>query len=372
MSTTTKYVHGLSPEAYVSPDIARLEDKHVFQKNWCFVGFKSDLASHNDFLSTKIGGVPVVVQNFSGELRAFSNICTHRRSTLQKSDCGNRKLSCPYHGWTFNKDGLPIGIPDNENSFGIDKADLSRHALTSYTLKLCGNFIFVRVEPQGEDLQTFLGKNWDVLEHASTIMTDKIASKKIPWRANWKIGVESVLEVYHLGPVHPDTFKNLTKSRWDCAVQGRHSSGHTDLSDKAKTWWDGVRKKLALNQSEKYSEYNHFFIYPNTAIGLTNGSLMSVQTYDPTGIASCDLHYRLFLAAPVEEKTSTEQKSLKRAAVQSLVTFNDQVLDEDRLVSEECSANMKYVTAPGILGKSELRLRFFHENLRDDYGMQNA
>ena len=372
MSSKTKYVQGLSPEAYVSPDIARLEDKHVFQKHWYFVGFRSDVAAHNDFLSLKIGGVPVVVQNFSGELRAFSNICTHRRSTLQMSDCGNRKLSCPYHGWTFNKDGLPIGIPDNENSFGIDKANLGHHALTSYALESCGNFVFVRIAPQGEELKAFLGENWGVLEHLSKIITDKIASQKKPWKANWKIGVESVLEIYHLGPVHPVTFKNFAKSRWDCAAHGRHSTGHTDLSDKAKSWWDGVQRKLALKKSEKYNEYNHFFIYPNIAIGLTNGSLMSVQTYDPTGIDSCDLHYRLFLAAPEGEKTGAAQKALRRAAVQSLVAFNDQVLEEDRLVSEGCHANMKHVTAPAILGMSEIRLRDFHENLRDDYGVKNG
>ena len=133
-----------------------------------------------------------------------------------------------------------------------------------------------------------------------------------------------------------------------------------------------MQRKLALKKSEKYNEYNHFFIYPNIAIGLTNGSLMSVQTYDQTGIDSCDLHYRLFLAAPKGEKTSAAQKTLKRAAVQSIVAFNDQVLEEDRLVSEGCHANMKHVTAPAILGMSEIRLRDFHENLRDDYGVKNG
>ncbi|MCK5575659.1 MAG: hypothetical protein KAI28_07570, partial [Sphingomonadales bacterium] len=66
-------------------------------------------------------------------------------------------------------------------------------------------------------------------------------------------------------------------------------------------------------------------------------------------------------------KDGIAYRALKKAAVQSLVDFNEQVLEEDRVVSEGCQKNMPHVTTPGILGASEVRLKDFHKALRDDY-----
>ncbi len=363
MSITSSACDGLIPSAYTSEKTHREEQREVFASNWIFAGFFSDLSKTNDFLTLSVGGLPVVVQNFDGHLRAFLNVCAHRRATLQNADCGNRKLICPYHGWTYDQTGRPVGIPDNARSFRIEADGSSRHMLRRFCVEACGNFVFVRIASEGKSLRDFLGEQWDVLEHLSTLMLRPVASRKLPWATNWKIGVESVLEIYHVAQVHPETFKKFTQSRWDCHADGPHSTGHSDLSPEAKKWWRRVRGLLSLRKSDTLDEYNHYFIYPNLAIGITNGTLMSVQTYDPVDPEHCTLNYRLWLAGPLVEKTSSIGSSQEHAIVQSVVSFNERVLEEDRLISEQCQRNMSVVEAPAVIGVCEGRIQAFHREL---------
>jgi len=362
--------NGLPPKAYICPDIFKNEMREVFHKNWVFIGFKSSLSKPNDFITASIGGVPVVVQNFDGYLKAFLNVCAHRRASLQITDCGNRKLICPYHGWTYDKYGRPVGIPDNQNSFRIQSDNESNKiGLKEYELEICGNFVFVCIEPSRETLREFLNVHWDVIEHISNLIKFPLKNRKIPWLANWKIGVESVLEIYHVAQVHPETFKKFTQSRWDFSAQGKHSTGHSDLSPEAIKWWGRVRRLIGLPKSELLSDYNHYFIYPNLAIAVTNGTLMSVQTYDPVDSGECFLNYRLFVGETVE--TSSISGVHEDSIFNSVTTFNEQVLNEDRLISEQCQLNMNFVDNPAIMGTCEDRIFDFHESLRSDvnYGV---
>ncbi len=365
MGITPSRRDGLAPSAYTSQAHFEQEMREVFRRHWVFAGFKSALAQPNDFVTLSVGGLPVVVQNFAGELGAFLNVCAHRRATLQTQECGNRKLICPYHGWTYDASGAPAGIPDNARSFQIHAESAGPHRLKRYALEACGNFLFVRVASEGPSLREFLGAQWDVLEHLSQLMTQPLASRKMPWKTNWKIGVESVLEIYHVAQVHPDTFKKFTLARWDCEADALHSTGHSDLSPEAKKWWKRVRGLLGLVQSEQLDEYNHYFIYPNLAIGVTNGTLMSVQTYDPVDAGHCELNYRLWVAgtgAAVAISPAQQQ-----AILDSVVDFNDQVLDEDRVVSEQCQQNMAHVDTPAVIGVCEGRIQVFHQALERDF-----
>jgi phenylpropionate dioxygenase-like ring-hydroxylating dioxygenase large terminal subunit len=37
----------------------------------------------------------------------FQNICTHYFKRIQTEESGNRSLLCEYHGWNYNKEGIP-------------------------------------------------------------------------------------------------------------------------------------------------------------------------------------------------------------------------------------------------------------------------
>lgn len=348
---------GLDPAAYIDPAIAAQEDARLFARAWMFVGFEDALARPNDFLTTRIAGQPVVVQNMGGTVKAFANICSHRFATLQTDTGGQRPLVCPYHGWSYDHNGVPKGIPCAEE-FGLDAADKAARALACYATEAVGRFRFVRLSATGPDLRTWLGPVAELLEHLSALFTLPVDNARLPWATNWKIGVESVLEVYHVTTVHPQTFKPFTRDGWDIEPLGENASGgRSYLSAASEKWWDGVAKKMDLASSSRFTDYDHFTIWPNMAIGLTRGNLMSVQTYDPVSPTDCTLHYRLFMAAPRKQVPAAVMK----AVTDNAITFNKQVLEEDRIVSEAVQGNLAHVSGPATIGRHEGRIVHFHD-----------
>jgi choline monooxygenase len=361
--------HRYSGEVNHAEDVAK-----IFRQSWMFVGFTDDLRNDNDFITTDIAGTSILVQNFDGELRAFHNVCTHRYSLIHLRPCGNGKPVCPYHGWVYNKDGVPVGIPGNREHFGFDEEAKRKRALPRFAVATRGRFVFVRLEVGGAGMEMEAGRGLNeqlgaygaILDHLSGLFVDRIDERVLPWATNWKVGVESVLEVYHVDATHPETFKPFTKKIWLCSYEREHSRGTTHLSDGSVRWWDGVLAKMGLPRSDRLQNYDHFFIFPNLAIGVTHGALMSVQTYNPVDADRCNLHFRLFLGETSKPQTRTG--AARKAVEGNLRSFNDRVLEEDRVVSEAVHKGLKQVVSPAVPGGSEERIHAFHRAYLDRIG----
>ncbi len=68
---------------------------------WLCLGRASALAEPGDYAAWEIAGQPAaVVRDRDGQLRAFSNVCLHRMSTLLHGRGRVRAIVCPYHAWT--------------------------------------------------------------------------------------------------------------------------------------------------------------------------------------------------------------------------------------------------------------------------------
>lgn len=363
-----KAVPGLSPAAYHDPVVFGLEEERIFRHCWVFVGFTDDLAQPNDYLTHRIGGLDVVVQNFGGDLRAFRNVCTHRFAVIRPERRGNGMLRCSYHGWTFDRDGVPYGIPGNEAHFGLDHAGRCARALTPVAVATCGRFVFLRVAADGVSLDDWLGPYAAILRHASDLFVRSFDERDIPWDANWKMGVESVLEVYHADTVHPDTFRKLVSGGWRCDYAGVHSRGVIGLSSQSARWWDGVAGRLGLRPSGDLRDYDHLHLFPNLEIGFTRGTVMSVQTYDPVDSARCRLRLRLFLADPdglAADAASGAGRAKGGEAARRLVEatardLNIALLREDQEMSERAWRGARQVDFPALLGRNEERIQHFH------------
>ena len=360
----------IAPEAYCNAKIYQQEQQQVFQKHWHFVGFADQLANANDFITKRIGDVPVLVQNIQGELQALLNICSHRRATLQTEPSGNRVLRCPYHCWSYGKQGKLMSVPQDRSDFAFNEQERKALALKQFSLDTAGNFVFVRVSPQGEGLAEFLGSYYTLLQEMSAYFVDPIEQGNYQWKTNWKLAVETVLEVYHVPGVHPESFIKLAKPSCEIIQNGKHNTGITPLQGTPQKWWAGVRKHLKLSQHPSLTEYNHFFIYPNLAIGLTNGSLMSVQTYEPIDSTHCQLNYELRMVK--RKDGGTTSNAVKAAVKENFTNFNHTTLEEDRVIAESCQQNMGQVNTPAMLGKCEARLVHFHDTWRADLQLTSA
>ncbi|WP_354004108.1 Rieske 2Fe-2S domain-containing protein [Delftia sp.] len=62
----------------VLPSIFQRSSEKIFRKAWQFAGLKTLLPKNNSYITRKIAGLPMVIQNFHGEFRAFENVCLHR------------------------------------------------------------------------------------------------------------------------------------------------------------------------------------------------------------------------------------------------------------------------------------------------------
>ena len=303
-------------------------------------------------------GRPILIHNFDGEVRAFLNVCSHRFSLLQCAPRGNRPVRCPYHGWAYDRDGIPVGIPGNAAHFGLDRTDRAALALPRYSLECRGRFLFVRLSQDGPALSDYLGPYAEILDHLSSLCSETFEDRSLPWASNWKLGVENVLEVYHAEFVHPDSFRQFVAKGWECSHARDHSRGLAPLSEASRRWWSGVTTRLGLNTDHRFTGYDHYFIFPNLAIGVTDGAMISVQTYEPVSAAECRLHFRLRLA------DAARTSAAHAAVTEQIRSFNLTVLDEDRQICERVHQGSRYVSRPPLLGRNEVRISAFHDAYR--------
>ncbi len=354
----------LSPADYLAPDIFARERDGLFARHWQFVGFQDALAQEGAFITRQIAGQPVLIRNMDGELRAFRNICSHRFARLKSAESGEDTpgpLRCPYHGWAYDRDGVPRGIPGNKECFGLDRGEKEALALHRYPLAQIGRFVFVRIAADGPTLEAAVGPHLTLLHQLSDAFEAPFAEVAQPWQADWKIGIENVLEVYHVDAVHPDSFRTVVDGSWRVVPEGVHSLGYAGIRPEATRWWEGVGKRLGLQAAEGFSDYVHLLLFPNLAIGVTAGRMISVQTFEPTAPGRFTLRYRLCLARGAKPGGAARQ-----AVETHLKALNETLLSEDRTICEEVQVGTAAADRPALLGANEDRIAHFHASLRSE------
>ena len=346
----------IAPKHYFDLDIFKSEQDTVFSKNWIFVGFKTDLQSNNDFITTKIASIPVVIQNFNGVLKAFLNVCSHRFSLLQTDKKGNRPLLCPYHGWAYNNEGLPFGIPKQPYFKTFTDQELCDLKLREFELDVCGDLIFIKIKASEQKLNTYLGEYFDLLQQISQAKSKLIDVNAFKISANWKILIENTLESYHVNLVHAETFRKLGAKGLDFNFNGLHSSWDAELNLKD----DDVKLKKIHNNYEprifQLDHYKHIFIYPNLLVSTTYGISFNFSKIDAIDPAFSEFTSYVFTAKTNEENAVTEYYE------KSLIDFNRSVFNEDKVICESVQQGVVKSALQGLLSIEEERVHEFQTN----------
>ena len=132
---------------YHDPEFFELEKQTIFRQAWQLVCHTSDVPNAGDYHSFDFMGESVIVlRGEDGQIRSFHNACRHRASRLlddPKGHCG-RRITCPYHAWTYGLDGRLVAIPHRE---AFKDLDLSRHGLVPIDQEIFLGFIFIRFAP---------------------------------------------------------------------------------------------------------------------------------------------------------------------------------------------------------------------------------
>jgi phenylpropionate dioxygenase-like ring-hydroxylating dioxygenase large terminal subunit len=102
----------------------------LFRGGAHIVGWTGELPKPGTFITKNVAGHPVLVTRAEdGELRAFRNACTHRGAQVAEG-CGEaRRLTCPYHAWSFELNGDLAGQPQAYAFDDIEKSTLGLQPL---------------------------------------------------------------------------------------------------------------------------------------------------------------------------------------------------------------------------------------------------
>ena len=113
------------PQAfYTDPALHEADMDRIFRQHWIFVGHSCQIKAPGDFFTVTIGKDPlIIIRGDDGEIRALHNVCRHRGTLISREDCGQaRRLVCPYHQWTYERDGTLASCRGMHK--GIDRDEL--------------------------------------------------------------------------------------------------------------------------------------------------------------------------------------------------------------------------------------------------------
>jgi len=202
------------------PNIFDLEMRHIFEGGWVFLGLASQAPGPNDFFTTAIGRVPVLVmRDRDGMLRGFVNTCPHKGARIAQTQTGNARLHvCAYHSWTFDSAGRNTGVKWKKAGCYAAAFDDDSHDLAP--LPAFGDyrgFLFGSLAGGVPPLEAHLGEAAKLLDLVADQSTEGVelvpGTVTFTFDANWKLQLENCSDAYHFTSTHPSYIRVLEKRK---------------------------------------------------------------------------------------------------------------------------------------------------------------
>ena len=199
----------MPPSVYTSPGFLQREIETIFSREWFCVGRSSGLANPGDYVTCDLAGQPVVVlRDREGQIRAFSNVCLHRMSTLLEGSGNARVIVCPYHAWTYGLDGKLRGAPFMAQTTGFCKHD---YALPEIRCEEWLGWIYITLDRDRPAVASELGALERMIAPYRMENYVECFRETHVWDTNWKVLAENFMESYHLPVCHADTVGGHSK-----------------------------------------------------------------------------------------------------------------------------------------------------------------
>ena len=200
------------------------EMEKMWSQVWQFACREEHVAHPGDYFVYDIGKYSIViVRTESGALRAYHNSCLHRGTQLKpRASLGTSTvIQCPYHGWTWNLDGVLVELPCEWEFPHVDPDDMQ---LEQARVDTWNSLVFVNLADAGPSLSEYLEvlpehfQNWDMTGWRTSVH----ARKELP--CNWKAAQDAFIEAYHTRMVHPQTLGTAGDLNQQHDIFGDHVS----------------------------------------------------------------------------------------------------------------------------------------------------
>lgn len=208
-------------DVYTSPEVYRLEMRHLFPNAWVYIGHDSQTANKGDYITAQIGDQPLLmVRHTDNEIHVLYNRCPHKGTKIVIDRAGNtgKFFRCPYHAWSFKTDGCLLAIPLKKGYEGTGLEDTeAAHGMAAVgAMKNYRGFVFARLAPEGISFEDFFGESLSSLDN----MVDRSPEGRLtvvgaPLRymhkCNWKMLVENQTDTCHPMVAHESSAGTAVK-----------------------------------------------------------------------------------------------------------------------------------------------------------------
>jgi phenylpropionate dioxygenase-like ring-hydroxylating dioxygenase large terminal subunit len=204
--TTTRAETAVELDAarYVDPERFAHERRRLFLEFPQIVGLSCDLPEPGSWSCLDLAGVPVLlVRGEDGAFRAFINACRHRGARVAEGCGRGSRFVCPWHSWTYDDHGRLAGLPDRSS---FESLRLDHRSLTPLPAHERFGLLLVLPTPgrsfDPEDVLRGIGPQLEAFALGSLHRVD---TREMRVAANWKLAVDTGIEVYHVAFLHRDT-----------------------------------------------------------------------------------------------------------------------------------------------------------------------
>jgi carnitine monooxygenase subunit len=345
---------------YHDPEYFEVEMARLIRPSWQVVCHAAEIPRAGDWRTIDyLGESVLVIRGDDGQVRAFANVCRHRGSRVVAGAAGcARRLTCPYHAWTYGLDGRLIGVPRKSDYPGLDA---SRLGLVPVELESWRGFVFVRLEPGGPSVAEMMAPH--EAEIAPYRFEELEALGRVTLRArdvNWKNVADNYSDGLHIAVAHP----GLTRlfGRGYAISAGEHvdrmagdliERPSANPSERAYQHFLPVADHLP---PELRRRWLYFKLWPNLAFDIYPDQVdfMQFLPVSPTATVIREISYAL----------PDDRREMKAARYLNW-RINRRVNAEDTALIRGVQLGMASRSyTPGPLGESEVCLRSFARKVR--------
>ena len=331
---------------YVDPEVFERERTAIFERSWQYVGKADELARPGDYLTARVGRVPVVVvRNGSGDLAGFVNVCLHRCAEVVRGAGHRSTLQCHYHAWTYGLDGRLLSAPRSEREACFSTSD---YRLEPIQVGQYGPFVFVNLSSAAPSFEDSLGELPDRLADGGLDLDGLVAVERSEWEvaANWKVVVENYDECYHCPVAHPSFTRLMEVDPDRYALEA--GSWWSRASTPLRSWPEGRAVELPYDPTGEVTVGQFGYLWPNFTLVQNPGPPNAMAFYfvplapertlvvseylfapgTPPGLVRDMIEFNLAVGA--EDQALVE--SVQRGAASGRVGNGRLLLDSERLI----------------------------------------
>ena len=350
--------HSINTRCYTDSKFLDIERKQIFHRSWQFLCHEEKLSEPGSYVSMSIEGQSVVaIRNRDGELSAFYNVCKHRGHELLFGVGKIKRITCPYHAWTYNLDGALVTAPRSEHLENFNQKEI---CLDTVQVEVFCHLVFVNLDPQATSLAAQTGNLASEIMQYAPDLAKLTFAHRLTYRikANWKSVVDNFLECYHCPVAHKGFSSMIDMDTYKVKTHGIYSSHMA----KAK---QGDNKAYNIADAT-VTDHAVWFLWPNlTLMRYPGRGNFMVWRFYPINAEETWEEFDFFLE-------STEPDETEREAIK----FIDEVLQpEDIGLVESVQRGMntpafnsgRYMVDPEGSGASEHAVHHFHGLLLEAY-----